>query len=118
MLEKLKQVELDLAANRRWNRSSQALNWLNTHFNRGKKGLSFVTKRTVYPVNRKYVGLPENIVCFHYGKTMHYRYACPIRRYAMESNLTYVKQIWVRKDEICSSKRMGPKWIWVPKTNP
>ena len=48
MLEKLKQVESDLATNRRWNRSSQALNWLNTHFNRSKKGLGFVTKRTIY----------------------------------------------------------------------
>ena len=117
LLEKLKQVESDLAANRRWNRSSQALNWLNTHFTRSKKGLGFVTKRTVYPVNRKYVGLPENIVCFHCGKTGHYRYACPIRRYAIERNTVYVRQIWVRKDEICTSKGMGPKWIWVPKTN-
>ena len=111
LLEKIKQVESNLAANRGWNRSSQALNWLNTHYNQDKRGLGFVTKRTVYPVNRKYVGLPENIVCFHCGKTGHYRYACPIRRYAMESNLTYIKQIWVRKDEICTSKGMGPKWI-------
>jgi len=40
LLEKLKQVESDLATNRHWNRSSQALNWLNTHFNRGKRGLA------------------------------------------------------------------------------
>ena len=118
LLEKLKQVESDLAANRRWNRSSQALNWLNTHFTRSKKGLGFVTKRTVYPVNRKYVGLPENIVCFHCGKKGHYRYTCPIRRYAMESNLIYVKQIWVKKDEFRMFKGMGPKWMWVPKINP
>ena len=63
-----------------------------------------MTKCIVYPVNRKYVGLPENIVCFHFGKTGHYRYACPISRYAMERNLVYVKQIWVRKDELCVSK--------------
>ena len=66
-----------------------------------------MTKHTVYPVNRKYAGLPENIVCFHCGKTGHYRYASPIRRYAMEKKLIYVKQIWVRKDEICTSKRNG-----------
>jgi len=91
LLVKLKQVESDLNANRHWNRSSHVLNWLNTHYNRGKRGLGFVTNRTVYPVNRKYVGLPENIVCFHCGKTGHYRYACPIKRYAMERNLVYVK---------------------------
>ena len=77
-----------------------------------------MTKRTVYPVNRKYVGLPENIACFHCGKTGHYRYACRIRRYAMESNLTYVKQIWVRKDELRMSKGMGPKWIWGSQNKP
>jgi len=87
LLEKLKQVESDLAANRRWNNASQVLNWLNTHHNRGRKGLDFVTKRTVYPVNRKYVGLPENIMCFHCGKMRHYRYVCPLRRYAMDKNL-------------------------------
>ena len=94
------------------------LNWLNMHHNRGKKGLGFVTKHTVYPVNRKYVGLPENIVCFHCRKTGHYRYACASRRYAMNKNLVYVKQVWVRKDELSVFKGMGPKWIWVPKTNP
>jgi len=117
LLEKLKQVESDLAANRRCNRASQALNWLNTHHNRGRKGLGFVTKRTVYPVNRKYVGLPENIVCFHHGKMGHYQYACPSRRYAMNKNLIYVEQVWVRQDELSVSKGMGPNWIWISKTN-
>ena len=53
LLETLKQVELDLAANRRCNCSSQGLTWLNTHHNQNKKGLGFVAKRIVYPVNRK-----------------------------------------------------------------
>ena len=39
LLEKLKQVELDLAANKRCNCSSQGLTWLNTHHNQYKKGL-------------------------------------------------------------------------------
>ena len=118
MLEKLKQVELDLAANKRWSSCSQALNWLSKNHNHGKKGLGFVNEHTIYPINRKYVGLPENIVCFHCGKTGHYRYACSLRKYAMERDSTHVKQIWVRKDEFCMSKRMVPKWIWVPKQNP
>ena len=58
LLSKLKQVELDLAANRHWNRASQALNWLSNHHNQGRKGLCFKKKRTVYPRHRKYVGLP------------------------------------------------------------
>jgi len=76
-----------------------------------------VTKRTIYLVNRKYVGLPENVVCFHCGKTGHYQYTCLLRRYHMERNLIYVKQIWDRKDKICMSKGMELKWIWVLKTN-
>ena len=85
--ENSKQVESDFAANRHWNRASQALNWLNMHHNRGKKGLGFVTKHTIYPVNTEYVSLPKNIMCFHCGKTGHYRYACLSRMYAMNKNL-------------------------------
>jgi len=91
LLEKLKQVETDLTANRRWSCSSEALHWLNTHHNQNKKGLGFVAKQTVYPVNKKYVSFPENIICFHCGKTSHYRYSCPLRKYAMERNLIHVK---------------------------
>jgi len=45
--ETLKQVEKDQATNRRWSDSSQALNWLNNHHNRGRKGLGF-EKSTQY----------------------------------------------------------------------
>jgi len=47
--EMLKQVETDQATNRRWNKSSQALNWLNNHHNRGRKGLRFEKKHIIYP---------------------------------------------------------------------
>jgi len=47
LLHKLKQVELDLAANRKWNRASHALNWLSNHPNQGRKGLGFQPKHTV-----------------------------------------------------------------------
>ena len=117
LLEKIEQMESDLTANKLWNRSSRAFEWLNTHRRQNKRGLGFTPKRMIYPVNRKYVGLSENIVCFHCGKTGHYRYTCPSRKYAIERNAVYVRQIWVRKDDICMSKGMGPKWIWVPKTN-
>jgi len=109
LLEKLKQVESDLAANRRWNRSSQALNWLNTHHNRGRKGLGFEKKHTVHPNNRKYVGLPKNIVCFYCGKTRHYRYTCLSRKNAIERDLVHLKQIWVRREDLYIPKTMVPQ---------
>ena len=31
LLEKIKQIESDLATNKLWNRSSRELEWLNTH---------------------------------------------------------------------------------------
>ena len=37
--------------------SSEALNWLNTHHSRNKKGLGFVNRHVIKPVNKKYVGL-------------------------------------------------------------
>ena len=118
LLEKLNETESDLARNKQWNSSSTALKWLNTHHNRNKNGLGFMAKHTDYPVNRKYVSLPEYIVCYHCGKTGHYRYTCPSRKNAMERSMIYVKQIWVKKNEIYLSKGMGHKLICVPKTNP
>jgi len=91
LYERLKQVEIDQAANNRWHDSSEALNWLNTHYNRGRKGLGFEKKHTVYPCNRIYVGLPENIVCYHCGKTGHVRYTCPSREHAFKKNYVCVK---------------------------
>ena len=118
LLEKLHKAEYDLIQNRHWNNSSEALNWLNTHHSHNKKGLGFVSRRVTKSANKKYVGLLENIVYFHCGKTGHYRYACRLKNRAIERNSVYVKQIWIRKDELISmSKKTGPKWIWVPKTN-
>jgi len=117
LLDKLKQAELDLVANRRWNMASYALNCLSNHHNQGGKGFGIKQKHIVYPRHWKYVGLPENIVCFHCGKTGHVRYTCLSRNNALERNFGYVKQIWVRKEDLCLLKGMGPKKIWVPKTN-
>jgi len=118
LLEKAHKAESDLARNRHWNSSSEALDWLNTHHNRNRKGLGWVNRCVTRPVNKKYVGLQENIICFHSEKTGHYRYACPLRKRTVERYSLYIKQIWIRKDELTSmSKKMGPNWIWVPKTN-
>ena len=88
--EKLKQVETDLAANRHWDQAPQVQNCSNTHHKQGKRDLSSVNKHAIFPVNRKPVDLPENIVCFYCGKIGHYRYACS-RKYAMKRDLIHVK---------------------------
>jgi hypothetical protein len=115
--DQLEQARKEQAENRQWHNSSKALIWLNTHHNHGRKGLGFEKKYTVYPCNRNYVGLPENIVCYHCGKIGHVRYSCLSRKHALERNFGYVRQIWIKKDELAVLKGMGPKKIWVPKSN-
>jgi len=68
-------------------------------------GLGFVNKQVSKPVDKKYVRLQENIVYFHCGKTGYYQYACSLRKGVMERNLLYVKQMWIRKDELTSMSK-------------
>jgi len=51
LLEKAYKVKSDLAQNRRWNSFYQALNWLITHHSQNKKGLGFVNRHVMKPVN-------------------------------------------------------------------
>jgi len=37
-----------------------------------------MNRHVTKPVDKKYVGLLENIICYHCGKTGHYRYACSL----------------------------------------
>lgn len=118
---KLSKTISELAENRKWNSSSMALDWLNSHHNRSKKGLGFVKKQTVWPNSRKYVSLLENILCYHCNNTehyRHYRHTC-LREIKLLNEMSHLKVLWVRKAEIKSVlNRKGPKWIWVPKSNP
>ena len=45
LLGKVQSTEHDLATNKLWNKSSQALDWLNTHYSRKKKGLGISLNR-------------------------------------------------------------------------
>jgi len=90
LLKKAHKAKSDLIQNRHWNSSSKAFNWLNTQHSRNKSGLEFVNRPGTKPVNKKYVGLQDNIICFHCEKSG-YRYACPLRKRAMERNTLYIK---------------------------
>ena len=72
LIEKVHRAESGLVQNRRWNMSSEAFNWLNIHHSQNKIGLGFVNRHVTKPVDKKYVGLQENTICFHCGKTGHY----------------------------------------------
>jgi len=87
-----------------------------------KKGLGYGRKKKMKYVDKKYVGMPENIICFHCGHTGHVRYTCPIRRGFDERNRSYAcsrpRSLTAYDSLLAHGKKKEPKWIWVPKTNP
>jgi len=52
LLEKAHKVESNLTKNRRWNNSSEMLDWLNTHHRRNRKELGWVNRCVTRPVNK------------------------------------------------------------------
>jgi len=87
-----------------------------------RNGLGYGKKEKVKFVDKKYVGMPENIICFHCGHTGHVRYNCPIRRNSDLRNSSYACSMTcsgtASDTRLAHEKGREPKWIWVPKTNP
>ncbi|MCD9638657.1 hypothetical protein HAX54_022779 [Datura stramonium] len=75
----LNQENYDIALMKKWNKSSEALNWLNEHYNRSRTGLGYKNKPVKWDQERKYVGLAEYKLCSHCGHTGHVRYECLAR---------------------------------------
>lgn len=83
---------------KKWNKSSEALTWLNEHYNRCQTGFGYKSKPVKWDVKRKYVGLAKYKLCSHCGHTGHFRYECLARIKALEKNGNIIK--WIRKDLI------------------
>ncbi|GAB2300154.1 hypothetical protein Dimus_038605 [Dionaea muscipula] len=82
-----------------------------------RTGLGFKEKSKTWNPKGKYVGLPEYKTCMFCGNGGHETSECLKRSMALERNLCYVRQIWVRKDSFYASHKKGPKQVWVPKSN-
>ncbi|XP_070025436.1 uncharacterized protein [Nicotiana sylvestris] len=57
----------------KWNKSSDALSWLQEHHSSNKRELGYGTPAPKWDPKSKYTTLPENKICTHYGKTGHYK---------------------------------------------
>jgi len=123
----------------KWNGSSNVVELLNKQgSNYNKVGLGFGShayKPITYERDfrkRKYVALPEYLVCNFCGKTGHLWNACEERRKKEDKNIEYVrnlkekptktsknkvtKKVWVRKDQLSFvTNGKGPNLVWVPK---
>jgi len=109
---KLEKEKLDLDArlkealsvSKKWKASENVLKFLNEQTERfHKEGLGYQTKRRIeYCKNnnkpsdrdfrkRKYVGLPEYIICYYCGKSGHVQYGCEKRINYEKRNTEHVK---------------------------
>ncbi|XP_070020007.1 uncharacterized protein [Nicotiana sylvestris] len=71
--EDLVKVKHELDRTCKWNKSSDALSWLQEHHNSNKRGLGYGTPAPKCDPKSKYITLPENKICTHCGKTGHYK---------------------------------------------
>ncbi|XP_070014719.1 uncharacterized protein [Nicotiana sylvestris] len=71
--EDLRKVKHELDRTYKWNRSSDALSWLQEHHSSNKRGLGFGNPAPKWDPKSKYLTLSENKICTHCGKTDHYK---------------------------------------------
>ncbi|XP_075094706.1 uncharacterized protein LOC142173300 isoform X1 [Nicotiana tabacum] len=120
----LGKVKHELDRTCKWNRSSDALSWLQDHHSSNRIGIGFGNLPSKWDPKSKYLTLPENKVCTHCGKTGHYKSECTVKKKASQKNKEFVQRknrlsVWAKKNLIHHFVyRKGPKLVWVPKTNP
>jgi len=103
-----------LSISKKWKASKTVLKFLNEQTeNFHREGLGYQTRcRVEYCKNnnklldrdfrkRKYVGLPEYVICYYCGKSGHVQYGCEKRINYEKRNTEYVKN---RKYDSCSKK--------------
>ncbi|XP_070055384.1 uncharacterized protein [Nicotiana tomentosiformis] len=74
--EDLIKVKHELDRICKWNRSSNALSWLQEHYSCNRRGLGFGNPAPKWDPKIKYLTLPENKICTHCGNTGYYKSEC------------------------------------------
>ncbi|XP_070036070.1 uncharacterized protein [Nicotiana tomentosiformis] len=67
--EDLGRVKHKLDRTSKWNRSSDALSWLQEHHSSNRRGLGFGNQLPKWDPKSKYLTLPENNICTHCGSS-------------------------------------------------
>ncbi|XP_070044908.1 intracellular protein transport protein USO1-like [Nicotiana tomentosiformis] len=89
--EDLGKVKHELDRTSKWNRSSDALSWLQEHYSSNRRGLGFGNQLPKWYPKSKYLTLPENKICTHCGKTGHYKSECNAKERASQKNKNFVQ---------------------------
>ncbi|XP_070003127.1 uncharacterized protein [Nicotiana sylvestris] len=71
--EDLSKIKHELDITCKWNRSSDALSWLQEHHSSNKRELGYGTPAPKWDPKSKYITLLENKICTHCGKIGHYK---------------------------------------------
>ncbi|XP_070004501.1 uncharacterized protein [Nicotiana sylvestris] len=75
----LKIVKNDLEKSLKWTWSSEAITAMYTNNGGSRQGIGFQREKTPYNPHRKYVIVPENRLCTHYGNNGHFKKNCQDR---------------------------------------
>ena len=74
--QKVEKSKFELTRLTKWNKSSEAMNWVLENQNKGKQGLGFKKPLPPYNPKSKYVALPCNMLCTFCGETGHVKQKC------------------------------------------
>ncbi|XP_070018048.1 uncharacterized protein [Nicotiana sylvestris] len=103
--EYISKVKHELDRTCKWNKSSDALSWLQEYHGSNKRGFGYGTPATKWDPKSKYITLPKKTICTHCGKTGHYKSECTTKEKVQVKGSS---QIWYM-DNGCSKHMTGSK---------
>ncbi|XP_070053338.1 spindle pole body component 110-like [Nicotiana tomentosiformis] len=103
--EDLTKVKHELDRTCKWNRSSNALSWLQEHHSSNRKGLIFGNFASEWDHKNKYLTLHENKICTHCGNTGHYKSDCTAKEKEARTTSFHLRTL----NEVISPLEMGKK---------
>ncbi|XP_070020196.1 uncharacterized protein [Nicotiana sylvestris] len=89
--EDLGKVKHELDRTCKWNKSSDALSWLQEHHSSDKRGLDYKTPGPKWDPKSKYITFLENKICTYCGKTGHFKSEYNAKEKANQKNKTFVQ---------------------------
>ncbi|XP_019257597.1 PREDICTED: uncharacterized protein LOC109235797 [Nicotiana attenuata] len=82
----LEKVRTDLEKSLKWTWSSDAVTAMYLNNGGNKQGIGFKREKTPYNPHNKYVTIPDNWLCNHYGNNGHFKENCQARFKSVQKN--------------------------------
>ncbi|XP_075106969.1 uncharacterized protein LOC142179962 [Nicotiana tabacum] len=112
--EELGRVKSDLEKSIKWTWSSDAITTMYTNNGGNRQGIGFQMEKTPYNPHSKYVIVPDNWLCTHYGNTGHFKETCKAKFQSQQKNKVFAKKGAVKgsnqqwyMDSSCSKHMAG-----------